>query len=238
MPGQRTASGLVTIFRNLMKETGPYRIRNGFSTDADTSPTLLSALTYINLAYGIVARHMGYGRHTFSQSASAGQDEFTISAAAGEGSDWCWYQGGAEYDLRDVTLAELKRRRRTWRNVTASGAVPRVVAIDANRYFLYPAPLAAGEVRYRAFAPPGDLTAATSIPSGVPDVYHDAIGILAVAVAAGANADDPVMAARRDNAMDVLARTYPEMRALVDARAINTAISTHGTPPVEPRERL
>lgn len=216
MPGQRTAQQLVNQVRYNLQLTATTQYRDGFSTDPDTSSTLIPILNFVNQAIMLLARS-GLFQSTQTVSLSSGQYAYTAPSGVGRIFDCVHSGGGTLRSLRNGTNDDIASRNRTWRQ---DGGDPNVYMLMGSSIWVYPVPTGVGSLTLWGVTIPADLVNASDVPTDIPPHYHDAISHIAAMMLSASDAENPARASRLPFLLNLWEAAYADADAYVHARSL------------------
>lgn len=216
MPIARTASQLVRIVRELVQTTDPGTYRDGFTTDVDTAPTLISILSFVNRALRTFAL-VGYEQSTSSITTVSGQWSYPLpSGGAGRIVEVTFGSDPILRPLAETTLQDLAQQDLMWRNTQGSPAVYVTLGPDI---WVYPVPLWARTLAIRHHTAPEDLANPNDVPTLLP-YYHDGVAMLAACFMLASDFENPSNAGRIAFILGQYEIQFADVEKLVRARSL------------------
>lgn len=215
MPGQLTAAGLVARVRyhSQLMDAGTYR--DGFSTDPDTSATLIPLLTFVNMALSVFDS-CGFTHVTIPVATTSGTYQYPIPSGLGKFVEVTFLYSGVENPLRETTLQDLTGRNRAWRQDLG---IPNAYIPVGQHVWLYKVPTTAGPLNIRGQAVSPDLTLPTDVPILLP-AYHEAAAMLAALFVINSDSENPGRDARMNFLLPLWQQTFGDFDAVIRARSI------------------
>ncbi len=216
MPIARTAAQLVRIVRELSQTTDPGTYRDGFSTDVDTSSTLIPILSFVNRALRVFA-FVGYEQSTSNINTVSGQWSYPLpSGGAGRIVEVTFGSSPIMRPLAETTLQDLAARDLMWRNTQGSPAIYVTLGPDI---WVYPVPLWSRTLSIRHHTAPEDLVNPDDVPTLLP-YYHDGAGMLAACFMLASDFENPANAGRIQFILSQFEVQFADCEKLVRARSL------------------
>lgn len=194
-------------------DSGTYR--DGFSTDADTTATLIPILAFINMALGVfdaVAARMV----TVSQSTVLSQWNYPIPSGQTRIADVAFTQSGRDLPLNETTLQDLQARIRDWRYDLG---VPNQYMIVGSEIWLHPVPIGTGPLKIHAGAISPELVTIDDVPVLLP-YCHDAIALLAAMLLINSDSENPGRESRLSFLLSFWETRFADFDRLIHARSL------------------
>lgn len=223
MPGPLNAQDAVLRTRRYCAILDDGTYRDGFSTDADTSASLIPILPFENIAIRILC-DTGIVQQDYTISAPSGQHIYPYPSGMGKSIETGFTISGENgiriKPLREVTLTDLRARDRFYRY---TGGEPAVYATIGPDFIIYPVPMGnnatMGPIVLRGTRLPADLTVPASVPSDLPIWFHEAYPLLGAIILLSTD-DNPSRQNRIGPLTQLFIQLYPGLEELVTARSV------------------
>lgn len=214
MPAERTLQELVTLARyhSQIVDTGTYSDGIG-SVPAGTIPIS----HFVNLAYRMICKK-GFAKTTTDIAIASGTKEYALPPGVGHIERARAVMGTTTVLLRETSLDDLEQRERGY--LSADTGIPNVYILSGMAIMLHRTPNAAGTLTLRHSTVPAEMTGGSDIPSSLPYVHHDAIGILAAMMLVASDADDSSAQSRRGYLESLWQLESPDIARVISSRDI------------------
>lgn len=225
----RTARQLVRTMREFFADMATDQYRDGFATDPNTDPDIISMLGFLNVAQRKMG-DAGYKTQQVDIATTPGQMTYPMPSSVGR-IIYVTYtdSDGEDKLLIPRTIQQLSENVEGGDFTRTPGATPSVYVTDARDTMLFwRRPRVAGLAHIRCTAVPNDMVAETDTPDGIPDGVHDAMAFLGCffLTVSDSSAVDSQIKAR--SLLAVVGDYQQSLQEIVDARSILSAIANTG----------
>lgn len=212
-----TAQQFVRRVRYSAQEMSTGTYRDGFSTDADTTSTLVPVLDFVNRAAEILFR-TGIYQADFGFTITASSYRASMPMGAGRVTEVAVsVSGQARRPLRESTNTELTGQERNWRGTYG---IPNVYITAAPELWFFPVPSTTISAVLRAGSEDPDLVNPTDVYPNIPYLYNGAVADLAAILVCSSDGENPARVARAEFLVRLFEMTYPDLAQMVQARSL------------------
>lgn len=192
-------------------DSGTYR--DGFSTDLDTSPNLISLLGFVNMAQRLMCGKASFALDDFAVSITS-SGEADLPEECGE----ILYALWSTTELIPTTYEEATRRViRTGSSATGS---PTVYYTVGRRVGVRRKPSTTGTITLKGRTIPEDLTAPSDVPTLVPPRYHEALAVMATMILCVSDSDDSTAVQQAQGLAGLFEVEAGELAKEIDVRSM------------------